>query len=129
MARTGNPNWKKGVSPNPKGRPPIILPALQQEIDQNRNALKQLIIRYLALTDEQIAQKLSEPQTTAIETMLARCIQETSIQGDVDRFRKLLEIVFGKLPEEKHEFDVSAEEKELVMEYRRRLQLQGPKKE
>lgn len=84
--------------------------------------MKQLILRYFSMTDEQILQRLDAPDCQSIEGMLASCITTTKLQGDVDKFRKLLEIVFGKLPEDRPEFETTQEEKDLVIEYRRRLQ-------
>jgi hypothetical protein len=115
--------WKKGAaSPNPKGRPPILMPELQRELDTQKGAVKQLVLRYFALTEAQIAKRQMDKEIPFIEKILGQCFERTALDGDVDKFRKLLEIVFGKIPEEKVEFEISAEEKMLVLSFRRRLQ-------
>lgn len=119
--RRGNPNWSKGVSGNPKGRKPLILPELQRELDTNKAKLKTLVLTYFNMTQDQITFRQGKPDIPYIEVMLGQCFQKTAEEGCVDRFRKLLEIVFGKIPEEKHEFQVSEAERTLVLEYRKRL--------
>lgn len=129
MSRDANGRWLKGHVTNPKGRPPILLPALQKEIDENKGKLKELILRYCGLTEEQITQRVAQPDVPIIETIIGRILQEAAVNGDVDRARKLLEIPFGKLPEERPEFETTHEEKELILEYRRRLEakkIDGP---
>jgi hypothetical protein len=119
--KTGKGGFKKGQSGNPKGRPPVLLPEVQREIDRNRNALKQLVLQYFALSEEQITQRQQTPGIPFLEKLLGQCFERTANDGNVDAFRKLLEIVFGKLPEEKEPFEVSEEEKIMVMTYRQRL--------
>lgn len=114
--------WKKGQSGNPKGRPPILLPEIQREVDRNRGALKSLILQYLNLTEGQISERQLNPEIPFVEKMLGQCLERTANDGDVLKFRALLEIVFGKLPEEKEPFELSQEEKLMVMTYRKRLE-------
>lgn len=100
-----NPNWKKGgKSGNPKGRPPIILPEVQRVIDGNRNSLKLAIIEKVA---------------PHVEQWIQRIIEQGVAEGDIVRFKMLLEMALGKLAEDKSEFVCSTEEQDLVTEYRR----------
>lgn len=92
--------WKGGP-----GRPPVLLPEVQRAIDANRNAVKVLI--------------LEKVETKAVQ-WIERIIEQGIGEGDVVRFKTLLEIALGKLVDEPPEFPVSEEEKLLVIEYRRR---------
>jgi hypothetical protein len=91
-----------------KGRPKLILPEVQRAVDANRNALKVVI--------------LSEMENKAAE-WIRRIIEQGIGEGDVIRFKALMEIALGKLVDDPPEFQVSEEEKLLVLEYRRRKQL------
>lgn len=129
----GNKNhaglWKKGKSGNPKGRKPILLPALQQEIDQNRGSFKQLVLLYFGLTEDQITERQRDRSIPFLERMLGQCFERTAVNGDVDAFKKLLEFIFGRMPEEPKDFTVTEDEKVLVLAYRRRMEgraLTGP---
>jgi len=103
------------------GRPPILLPELQKEINANKNAVKQLILVYLNLNEAQLAVRQSAPNMPMVEKWLGNIIEKGVLHGDAITFKALLEIPLGKLPEEKSDFDVSPEERELIIEYRRRL--------
>jgi len=95
----------KGQVTNPNGRPPIIKPELQKIIDSNRNAVKALILTEV------------EPQMQEwIRAIIASGVE----QGDVLRFKMLMEIALGKMVEEAPEFPINDEEKLLILEFRRR---------
>lgn len=97
--------FKKGVSGNPNGRPPIILPEVQRAIDANRNALKVMIL-------------------TKVESKVEQWIENIIEQGvgdaDVVKFKMLMEMALGKLVDDPPEFPVTEEEKALILEWRRR---------
>lgn len=93
-----------------KGRPPVLLPEVQRAIDANRNAVKVLIL-------EKVENKAAQ--------WVDRIIEQGVGEGDVIRFKMLLEIALGKLVDEPPEFPVSDEEKLLVLEYRRRKKEQS----
>ena len=103
-----NPNWKKGKSGNPKGRPPILLPEVQKAIDANRNAIKTGIL-----------QQLDGKVIGWIDQIIERGIND----GDVVKFKMLLELALGKMVDEPQDFPLTEEEKQLVLEYRRRKAL------
>lgn len=102
MTRKGQ--FQKGHSGGP-GRPPVLLPEVQKAIDANRNAVKVLILSKV------------EPMA---EAWIDRIIEQGIGEGDVAKFKMLLEIALGKLIEDAPEFPVSDEEKALILEYRRR---------
>lgn len=112
-----------------RGRPPVILPELQREIDSNKNAVKKLILMYLNLSESQIAERQrTSVEMPIIEKWLANIIEKGVINGDLIPFKMLLEIPLGKLPEEAKEFEITAEEKALVVEFRRRVSEQDDRK-
>lgn len=115
-------SWVKGQSGNPKGRPPILLPELQRDIDENRGKVKELILRYLGMTEEQIGERQRKPDIPFIEKILGQCLEKTANDGDVIKFRALLEIVFGKIPEDRDPFQITPDEQMLVVAYRKRLE-------
>lgn len=96
--------FKKG-NKHGKGRPPVLLPEVQSAIDANRNAMKVVIL-----------QKLEGKVTQWIDRIIEQGIGE----GDVVRFKTLLELALGKMVDDPPEFPVSEEEKLLVLEFRRR---------
>jgi hypothetical protein len=93
-----------------KGRPPVILPEVQRAVEANRNALKVLILSEI------------EPH---IKTWIQQIIEKGSLDGDVQKLRMLLEMALGKLPEDRPEFEVSEQERRLVLEWRHRRSLTG----
>lgn len=103
-------SFKKGKSGNPKGRPPVLLPEVQRAVDANRNALKVLI--------------LTKVESLAGE-WINRIIEQGIGEGDVVRFKMLMEIALGRLVDDPPEFPVTDEEKILILEYRRRKKEQS----
>jgi hypothetical protein len=98
-------SFKKGNKANPNGRPPVLLPEVQRAIDANRNAMKVLILS-----------KLEGKVSEWVENIITAGIAD----GDIIRFKMLIEIALGKMVTESSEFEVSDEEKLLVLEFRRR---------
>lgn len=114
--------WKKGQSGNPKGRPPVLSREFQSEIDSNRRAVKALILQYLNMSEAQIYERQSAQNLPIFEKMLAQCIDRITSDGDVLRMRALLEIVLGKIPEDKEPLELSEDEKALIATYRKKLE-------
>jgi len=100
--------FKKGQRANPNGRPPIILPEVQRAVEANKNALKVVILSEI------------EPH---VRTWIQNIIEKGVLEGDVQRFKILLELALGKLPEEQPEFPVSEEEKDIVRAWRGRKRI------
>ena len=96
--------FKKGNKGGP-GRPPILLPEVQQAIEQNRNSVKTLIIQKF------------EGQ---LGPWIDRIIEQGIGEGDVARFKMLLELALGKMVDDAPDFPLSDEEKLLILEYRKR---------
>lgn len=96
--------FKKGHKGGP-GRPPVLIPEVQRLIDANRNAVKTLILREL---------------DGKVVDWVRRIIEQGTGEGDAQRFKMLLELALGKMVDEPQDFPLSEEEKQLVLEYRRR---------
>lgn len=102
--------FKKGTSGNLKGRPPTLLPEVQRAIDANKNALKVLILDRL---------------DGRVHEWIDAIILQGTHEGDAGKLKILLEIALGKLVTEPPEFELSDEEKILILEYRRRKKEQS----
>lgn len=112
--------FKKGHKGGP-GRPPILLPEVTSLIEKDKNAVRVTILTLLNLTEDEFQEKVQRRGLPMIERVLCQCIERLMNDGDVQKLRMLLEIPLGKLPEEQKEFDVSQEEKEIILEFRRRI--------
>ena len=97
--------FKKGKSGNPHGRPTVILPQVKDLADHARNILKTTLI---------------ERVSPNVEKWIDRIIEQGIAEGDVVRFKMILEMALGKMIEDAPEFPLSEEEKVLVLEYRLR---------
>lgn len=87
--KKGNPNWKKGESGNPKGRPPKIL------------SVTSLVKEELEKIDPTTGKNKAQ--------LLAETIVDQSITGNVKAFKELLDRVEGKVPQAiKHQGDSEA---------------------
>lgn len=110
----------KGQSGNPKGRPPNVVTGLTKTINQNKQALKLLVLSYLNLTEEQIRERQRRDDIPMIEKMLGQVIERIANDGDMVKLRMLLEIPLGKLPEEKDPLDLDSEETLMILTYRKK---------
>lgn len=99
-----NGQFKKGHKGGP-GRHSIVLKEVQDMATKARNELKTIII---------------ERVSPNVEQWIDRIIEQGVAEGDVVKFKMLLELGLGKLVNEQPEFEVSDEEQILVLEYRRR---------
>lgn len=102
MANKGQ--FKKGHKGGP-GRPPVLIPEVQKLVDANKNALKTAIIGEL---DGKVIPWISQ--------IIERGIND----GDVIKFKMLLELALGKLVDDPPEFPLTEEEKQLVLAWRKR---------
>lgn len=111
MAKPNKGHFQKGHKLS-KGRPPVILPEVQAAIDQNKNALKIMILEEMNKLEQNVPRI-----RLAIQQILERSIND----GDAVKLKILLEIALGKIVEEPPEFPVSDTEKEIIITYRKRL--------
>jgi hypothetical protein len=84
-----------------RGRPRIVLPEVQRAIDANREAVKT---------------KILEKLNPKVDKWIEKIIETGSRDGDVQKFRQLLEIVFGRIPEQDTEY--TDEERALIQAWR-----------
>lgn len=89
-----------------KGRPPILLPEVQEAIDKSKNEFRLAIISRV------------EPHLIEwIDSIVAKGVEH----GDVIKLRMLLEIVMGKIPEDHVQEDYTSQEKRVIELFRERL--------
>jgi len=103
MAKSSG-SFKKGKSGNRKGRPPAIPREVTNLLEGGKASIKLMI-----------HQKLSEAKCSQF---LNRIIDQGIGEGDVIRFKALLEIAYGKVIEEPAEFPLTEDEKKVVLKYR-----------
>jgi hypothetical protein len=99
----GNPNWKKGVSGNPKGRPEYP-PGIRAEAKMLSPLNPLTVGKYLQealMHDEATAKKIIEDES---QTIIRRWMHKISLRGfkdnDVARLNFLLERSIGKIKQE-----------------------------
>lgn len=125
MERNEKGLWKKGKSGNPSGRPPVLLPEVQLEIDRNKSKLKSVLLEYLNKPSTEVDSACGDDSLPQVERIVARCLKATSEMGDVLRFRALLEIIFGKIPEDKKQNTLSPYEEKIINNYRMMVKEKG----
>lgn len=105
-------NFKVG-NPGGPGRPKVLLPEVQKAIDLNKNALKILIL------DEMNALEQGVPK---VRLIIRGILERAANDGDATKFKTLLELVFGRTPDDPSYFEVTPEEKELILRFRKRVE-------
>jgi len=89
--------FKKGQSGNPGGCPKMSPEAkAARKLTQSRFA--ELASTCLNLTKEQLAQKIQDPKTTALDLMIMKVIQHSINKGDQMRLSFILDRLIGKVP-------------------------------
>lgn len=116
----GNPNWVKGISGNPSGKHRVLPRELVEQLENNKALFKQLVLQYFNLTQSQIDERSRQKDRPFIEVLLQKCFEKTANDGNVDAFVKLLTLVFGKMPEESIDFEITEEERQFIMALRER---------
>lgn len=119
-----NPNWKKGVSGNPNGRPAIITPEVRKLVDRDRNNFKLLVSELLNMDQDEF-EDIGRRKMSIGRLALYKCMERIINEGDIFRLRALLEIVFGKIPEDTSAPEFTAQEMRIIEMFRERLAAQN----
>jgi hypothetical protein len=80
--------FKKGVSPNPGGKPKYLL---------TPDRIKTLISKYMDMGREQLQRAIQNPNTPAIELAIASTIAQCIKLGDYSRLEALLARSIGRV--------------------------------
>lgn len=102
MARNKTPpestKWKKGVSPNPGGRPKILgeLAAVQNFTDQEA---KRIISKYLRKEKPALQEAVNSTTLPSFEMIIASSILKAIQYGEYNRVAPIIERVIGKVKE------------------------------
>jgi hypothetical protein len=88
--------WKKGQSGNPKGRPKIRQDLKNVKVMTNTE-VSALLWRLMSKTTEELRLMVEDPETPAMELMVARIIDKGLLEGDPQRLNFLLDRTIGKV--------------------------------
>lgn len=125
MAR-GNPkpvkSWIPGQSGNPSGSNGFLSREFRAEIAKNKSDARKLILQYLKLSESQYLERQSTPDVAIFERMLAACVQKIIETGDVNAFKAIFELAFGKITDDQTDFEtLTADEQLMILKYRKAL--------
>ncbi len=96
--KTGGRNWKLGQSGNPAGR--IKIPDDVKEARKfNAAEATRIITKYLYMNSSELELAITDPETPAMELMLAKIIKKSAEAGDHFRLNFLLDRTIGKVTE------------------------------
>lgn len=91
--------FQKGVSGNPKGRPPLP-PELKLIKELTVDELKRTIAKYFRLPKDQVELILEDGALPAIDHLVAATIKVAIERGDIARAEYLFMRAFGKVTDE-----------------------------
>lgn len=91
------PRFKKGVCPNPKGRPKGA--TTKAELKQyTAQLIADTINKLMGLAVPELQKIAANPITPSIEAIIARGLVKDKLQGTMNNFDRILDRAIGKVP-------------------------------
>lgn len=94
--KTGGRNFQKGVSGNPKGRPPLPK-ELNEALRMTRKEFTELLVKYLAYSLEDLKKTQKAKETKALDRIVIAVIVNAIAKGDDRRLDFLMNRIIGKV--------------------------------
>lgn len=94
--KTGGRDFKPGQSGNPKGRPPVP-PDLLAARKVNQFEFERIVNRLLFMSRAELLRVAKDPETPALECMLAKHVRIAAITGDWRRIEAICGRTIGKV--------------------------------
>lgn len=92
--KTGGRDFQPGQSGNPAGRP-TVPEELKAARRLNKTTLERILNEYIHLPMVELAEKVKDPSTPAIELMVAKVLHEAIKRGDEKRLGFILDRLVG----------------------------------
>lgn len=96
--KTGGRDFKPGQSGNPAGKAPTPVD-VRDARKENTYEVTRILTKHLAMSREQLAIVVRNPQTTSMELLVAGIILKAITGGDHSRATFIFDRAFGKVPE------------------------------
>lgn len=98
--KRGNPNWKKGVSGNPKGGGRKAPADLQQAKQLNKIEVERLLNKYCYMSLPLLKSALNDDTRPMIDICVIRILIEAAKKGDYQRLGFIFDRLIGKVTTE-----------------------------
>lgn len=109
----------KGQVLNPYGGPQVLTTILSNAIEQNKENLRLLILDYLNRPKSSLEEEARNPDLEMVKVQVISIMERIANDGDAVKFKQLIEIALGKMPEDKEDFPLDPEEKLIILSYRK----------
>ncbi|MGH7889903.1 MAG: hypothetical protein ACRENF_05060 [Thermodesulfobacteriota bacterium] len=111
--------FKKGFSGNPRGRAPIVGRENALELSRNKGKIKNLINALMTMSEKNFAELALQKDLPKGQRVLMECIERAQIDGDIIKFKYLLEIAYGEVITKGDDFVLNEDEKTIIDLWRR----------
>lgn len=119
VKRDARGRLQKGSVLNPYGGPQVLTTVLSNAIEQNKEALRLLILDYMNRPKSSLEAEARNPDLEMVKVQVISIMERIANDGDATKFKQIIEIALGKMPEDKEEFPLDAEEKLIILAYRK----------